>query len=214
VFENFEPGDNVELVRWLQGSGEQGTGLRGCYVFGPAAAGRTHLLQAACQWHGARGAAIYLPLSDPAVVPGVLDGLESLPLVALDDVQAWIGDADAEAALLALYQGLLGLGGRLLVSSDAAAAQLPFRYPDLASRLRGLPAYQLHPLDDAGKGRVLARLALERGLTLSDSVLEFWLARSDRDMRRLLEQFEELDRAAMVAKRRVTVPLLKQVLGL
>ena len=51
-------------------------------------------------------------------------------------------------------------------------------------------------------------------MALTDGVVNFWLARSDRSVERLLEQFEELDRAAMSAQRTVTIPLLKEVLDL
>jgi len=217
-FDNYIVGANCELVRRLEQMQVEDAGFRGCFLFGAPGVGRTHLLQAACHRQASRGGGraggIYLPLADSMVTAELLDGLEGLALVALDDVEAWIGDASREAALLALYQGLLASGGRLLVSAGVAAAQLDFRYPDLASRLRGLPAYQLRELDDRGKGRVLERLARERGLELTDSVLDFWLARSSRSMADLLSQFERLDAAAMAAQRRVTVPLVKQVLGL
>jgi DnaA-homolog protein len=213
-FEDFVVGDNAELVRRLEQLPGPSRGMRGCLLFGAAGSGRTHLLQAACHRHGSAGGAIYLPLAEPSVAPALLDGLEALTLVAIDDVECWIGNERGEAALLALYQSLLASGGCLLVSSAVAAAQLQFRYADLASRLRGLPAYQVRAPDDAGKARVLERLARERGLELTGPVLDFWLTRSSRDLADLLQQFERLDTAAMAAQRRVTVPLVKEVLGL
>jgi DnaA-homolog protein len=223
-FDNFVAGANDELVRRIEQLPAEGTGFRGCYLFGDPGAGRSHLLQAACHLHGARGGAIYLPLAElpltpasadsPAPAVDLLDGLDSLALVALDDVEAWVGDERGEAALLGLYQGLLASGGCLLVSARVTAARLGFRYADLASRLRALPTYQLRGLDDAGKTEVLGRLARERGLELTAPVLDFWLARSSRHLADLLAQFEQLDAAAMVAQRRVTVPLVKEVLGL
>lgn len=212
--DGFVTGDNVELVRLLQELPEL-PGFTGCFLYGARGVGRTHLLQAACHRQGeTAAAAIYLPLADPALDPASLEGLEALDLVALDDVDAWLGNADAEQALLGLYQGLQARRGRLLVSARAAATRLEFRYADLGSRLRGLPTYQVHGLDDAGKARVLRRQAAERGLKLSPAVLDFWLARSARDLASLLDELERLDEAAMAAQRRVTVPLIKEVLGL
>ncbi len=210
-FETFEVGANVELVQRLEALVVE-AGFQGCFLAGAPGVGRTHLLQAACHRFSAPGGAVYLPLRE--VNPALLDGLDSRGLVAVDDLDAWLGDREAEAALLALYQGLLGRGGRLLVSAPEPARRLQFHLADLASRLRGLPAYLVHGLDDAGKARVLTRLAAARGLTLSPAVLDFWLSRSGRDMAALLEQFERLDQAALSARRRVTVPLLKDVLGL
>lgn len=209
-FETFVTGPNVEAqrrVEWLA----EGRGFAGCLLYGAPGTGRSHLLQAACHH---RTGAIYLPLTDPDLAPSSLEGLDGLALVALDDVEAWLGEAETERALLALYQGLQASGGRLLVSASAPAARLTCRYADLASRLRALPACELLSLADADKARVLRRAAEDRGLDLAAPVLDFWLARSPRDLPSLLGQLERLDEAAMAAQRRVTVPLLKEVLGL
>jgi DnaA family protein len=215
-FDSFVAGPNGEVVRRLEQLMQEDP-FTGCFLHGAAGVGRTHLLQAVCHHHGAAGAlggAIYLPLSDPAVTPASLEGLDVLPLVALDDVDAWLGQADAELALLTLYQGLQVAGGRLLVSAGLPATRLSFCYADLASRFRGLPTYQVLALADADKARVLTRMAQDRGLQLSPTVLDFWLARSARNMASLVDELERLDHAAMAAQRPLTVPLLKRVLGL
>jgi DnaA family protein len=212
-FSNFVPTGNEELVRRLQEIPDDQRQSRGYFLWGEADVGKTHLLQAACQALGdADRTAMYLPLGDPDVVPELLDGLEALTLVALDDLDAWVGRRKCEQALIGLYQGLTETGGRLLAA--ATRRELKFHYADLASRLRGLVAYPVRRLDDTGKGLVLRRLAGERGLTLDDAVLDFWLARGSRALGDLLRQLEALDEAAMQAQRRITVPLVKQVLGL
>jgi DnaA family protein len=216
-FSNFVATGNEELVRRLQEISADQRQSRGYFLWGEAGVGKTHLLQAALQAASqslgeADRSAIYLPLGDSDVVPEVLDGLERLALVALDDLDAWVGEGRREQALMALYQGLAERGGRLLVA--ATRRELNFRYADLASRLRGLTAYPVRPLDDAGKALVLRRLAGERGLALDGAVLDFWLARGSRALADLVRQLEVLDQAAMQARRRITVPLLKQVLDL
>lgn len=213
-FETFEVGDNGELVGRLERIGSEHR-FSGCLVHGAAGRGRTHLLQAACHRRGEQGGrAIYVPLADASLGPASLEGLDTLDLVAVDDADRWLGDAEGEAALLALFNGLQARGGGLVVSSAAPATRLEFHYRDLASRLRGLPTYHVAPLKDEDKARVLKRLAAARGLHLGDPVLNFWLARRSRDLTSLLDDLERLDDAAMVAQRRVTVPLLKDALGL
>lgn len=213
-FETFEVGDNGELVGRLEVIGAE-PGFSACLVHGAAGGGRTHLLQAACHRRGEQGGrAIYLPLADASLGPASLEGLDALDLVAVDDADRWLGDADSEAALLALYNGLQARGGGLVVSSGAPPARLEFHYPDLASRLRGLPTYHVAPLKDEAKVRLLKRLAAARGLHLGDPVLNFWLARRSRDLASLLDDLERLDDVAMAAQRQVTVPLLKDALGL
>jgi DnaA-homolog protein len=212
-FDDFVPGRNGELIRRLRDLDAASADFQGYLLFGQPGSGRSHLLQAACHAHAESGA-IYLPLADPLVVPELLDVVEALGLVALDDLQAWLGREAEERALLALYQGLTERGGRLLVSVDVPPAALACRFADLGSRLRALGAYEVHGLDDAGRAALLARVARQRGLTLEPAVLEFWLSRSVRDVPGLLDQLDRIDEAAMAAQRRVTVPLVKQVLGL
>lgn len=214
-FDDFVVGGNAEVVQSLVdlgvGAGRFGGGL----VTGPRGSGKTHLLQAACRLHGDRpGGAIYLPLADPELDPALLEGLEHCALVALDDVDRWLGDAERERALLALYQGLLGHGAALLVATAQAPGALEARFADLLSRLRALPVFTLRALDDAGRAAVLRRLAGERGLDLDQGVLDFWLARGTRDLALLIEQLDRLDVAALAEQRRLTIPLLKQVLEL
>ena len=216
-FSNFVATGNEELVRRLQEISQDQRQSRGYFLWGEAGVGKTHLLQAALQAaSGSLGdvgrTAIYLPLADSDVVPELLDGLERLALVALDDLDAWVGESKREQALMGLYQGLAETGGRLLVA--ATRRDLNFHYADLASRLRGLTAYPVRALDDAGKALVLRRLAGERGLALDGAVLDFWLSRGSRALADLVRQLDVLDQAAMQARRRITVPLIKQVLDL
>jgi DnaA family protein len=214
-FDDFVVGENVEVVQSLVELGTGAGRFRGGLVTGPPDTGKTHLLQAACRLHGDRpGGAIYLPLADPELDPALLEGLEHCALVALDDVDRWLGDAERERALLALYQGLLANGAALLVATAQGPGALAARYPDLLSRLRALPVFTLRPLDDAGRAAVLRRLAGERGLALDQGVLDFWLARGTRDLAQLIEQLDRLDAAALAEQRRLTIPLLKQVLAL
>ena len=211
--QNFHVGDNVELVGRITrlDRGDDGPGLA---IWGEPGSGRTHLLQAACHFAEEQGRkALYLPLAllprDAAVLEGLTGGL-----LAVDDLDAWLGERELEAALMALYQEQIQTGGALLVSAAESTQRLTFRLPDLASRIRALPGFQLKPPDDDGLKRILADRALRQGLTLSAGVLDFWLHRAPRSLPVLLAQLEMLDAQALAEQRRVTIPLIKEVLGL
>jgi DnaA family protein len=212
--EDFVTGANAEVLSALAELGRSGR-FAACLLSGPAGSGKSHLLQATCRARtAASGGAIYLPLADPSLGPDALEGLEGCALVALDDLDAWLGDADRERALLGLYQGLLANSGALLVATRVPPGALQTTFADLLSRLRAFTVYSLAALDDTGKAAVLRRLAAERGLVLEPLVLDFWLSRDVRDLAALLEQLDRLDRASMAAQRRITVPLLKAALNL
>ncbi len=214
VFGNYQVGGNRELFERLRDMPDQ-PGFAGLMLWGAAGSGVSHLLQASCQLYAERGRRIaYLPLARLGRQPEILEGMDGCDLVAVDDVQAWAAEPALEAALVGLYQSLLARGRHLLVGSAATVAESAFELADLVSRLAGLATYHVGSLDDEGKVQLLRNLAAERGLELSDAVLSFWLARSDRAVDRLLDQLEQIDSAAMSAQRRVTIALLKDVLGL
>jgi DnaA family protein len=63
----------------------------------------------------------------------------------------------------------------------------------------------------------LSRAALRqeadrRGLFLSDEVIDHLLHRYARDLKHLMDQLDRLDEFALVHKRAITVPLLRQML--
>ena len=149
-------------------------------------------------------------------LPRRTDLLEELDhdLVALDDIQPWLGSTALEAAIMALYQQQLATGRAVLMAAAHPATQLEFALPDLASRLRALPGYRVLAPDDAGLRWVLERTAARQGLELSPEVQDFWLHRAPRDLPALLMQLQQLDARALAEQRRLTIPFLKQVLSL
>ncbi len=210
-FANFVVGGNGELMDRLR----RAEGPPVLWLWGGSAVGKTHLAHACCHWHLGRGAkAAYVPLASAPRDPEVLDGLSHCDLVVLDDVQRWLDHFGLERALMGLYEGLLADGCRLVTTANRPPAQCRFSLQDLGSRLKAALIYEVRQLDDYGKGLVVRNRAKQRGLLIADRVLDFWLAHSERNLSRLLEDLERLDRAALTNQRRLTVPLVKQVLDL
>jgi DnaA family protein len=85
--------------------------------------------------------------------------------------------------------------------------------PDLRSRLGQCTRITLLPLDDEGRREVLRERAQRRGLVLDDPALDWLLRRVDRDIASLTALLDRLDRASLAAQRRITVPFLRQTLG-
>ncbi|WJW76066.1 DnaA regulatory inactivator Hda [Thiohalobacter sp. IOR34] len=208
-FETFHPGPNAEAVAAVRrlASGEEGGGL---YLWGAPGSGRSHLLQAACR---AAGEAVYLPLASlcPLGV-GALDGVEHSGLVCLDELEAVAGEADWERALFDLFNRVREGGGRLLAAAGDRPERIGLGLPDLVSRLGWGLVYGLKPLDDAGRIEALRLHAAARGLELPEEVGRYLIRRWPRDLTVLGALLEELDRASLVAQRRLTVPFVKAVL--
>jgi len=189
-----------------------GSGPLAVYVSGPSGSGKTHLLLATCAHAQELGRdAVYLPLAAAAGnVPRALDGLHQADLVALDGLDAVIGQRADELALFDLHNRLLDAGKAVCYSATAAPAAWPALLPDLRSRLNHCARITLTVLDDAGRADVLRRRAAARGLQMEPGAIDWLLRRLTRDLTNLTELLDHLDRASLAEQRRITVPFLRQ----
>lgn len=213
--DDFVVGANQVVLNALRAALEdQGETL--IYLTGPPGCGRTHLLLGQCAAADRRGLrCAYLPLADHgSLAPEMLDGLETLALLAIDDVQAIAGDETWEQALFNLFNRAREHGCRLVFSADRGPAALSLELADLRSRLAWGLTLGVAPLDDSGRMALLKSLAQQHTLDLPDPVARFLLARSPRHPRVLADTVEKLNRACLAAKReRVSVDFVKKQLG-
>jgi len=213
---NFVPGANGELMQALA---QETPGFAGFWIFGAQGSGRSHLLRGSCMRAQERSITVsYVGCTDyrddDRGLRAALHHAEQFgELVAVDDVGGIAGRRDLESRLMNVYQRLLEGRGRLLVTAARPAQALDFVLPDLGSRMRSLQHYQIQGLQDEDKVKVLVQRARNRGYELPPAVLDYWLARGPRGLGALLTDLETLDKASLAQQRKVTIPLLKRVLG-
>ncbi len=212
-FDQYHPGVNREVVSVLERSA-RGEGEPFVYLWGDQGTGKTHLLQACCRsTYLASETVAYLPLPElVAHPPDILQGLENVGLVCMDDIQAIAGNGSWELGVFHCYNRLRDSGTRLIVASRTPPSQLPIRLNDLRTRLAWGLTLQLHALDDEDKLRALQMRARHLGLELTTQVARFLLSRYPRDLPSLWRLLDRLDHATLAAKRRLTIPFLKQYL--
>jgi len=212
VFESFLATGNEPLVAFLQDLCADPAGP-GAWLRGGRSTGKTHLLQAVCE--RARDRAQFLPMgSFVDVGPDILDGLSSRQFVCLDNVERIAGREDWELALFGLFNALSDTGGLLLCSATAAPRASGFVLPDLVSRFSRLPLFKLNSLQDSNRIEALQLRAHHRGLDLPSDAAQYLLHRSSRDMASLYGLLDKLDSESLVAQRRLTIPFVREVLGL
>lgn len=212
-FEDFMPGPNAAaLASVRQVLDEPGGAL---FLSGPRGSGKSHLLNAACHAARDRGMiAFYVPLRRmPRDAAAGLGGLQSVDLVCVDDLDHVAGECEWERALFRCFNELRAAHGRLVVGSGQPLAALPLTLPDLASRLAWGVRQTLQGLDDEDKLRVLRRRALAMHIELPEDVANYLLRYGRRDLTSLLDALGQLRQAAFAGKRRITVPLAREVLG-
>lgn len=213
TFANYLSSGNAILVDRLQAQLDEG-GEPFLFLWGGEGVGRSHLLQAACHEASARDKrALYLPLSELGhFPPHMLEDIERLDLVAIDDLDYVMGRKRWEEALFHCFNRLRDANKRLVIAASAAPRQLDIRLPDLASRLTWGMTFHVQRLDDEGRVEALKLRARVRGMQLPDEVARYILHRGPRRLSELFEALEILDRASLSAKRKLTIPFVKQAL--
>ncbi len=185
------------------------------YLWGDNASGKSHLLMATVDYVQKNNKrALYLPLAEliETTSPEVLHSLEQLDLLCIDELNAIEGNKQWEEAIFHCFNRLKLTGCKLLIASTHNPASSEIKLPDLRSRLATGLIYQLDTLTDHAKQQAMIIQAQARGLDLSDDVANYLLRHHSRDIRVLINLLQTLDKASMAAKRRLTIPFIKQVL--
>lgn len=203
TFDNYLPGANALAVAHLRALTSQAAPV---YLWGPSGAGKTHLLQALVERFAAQGTrAGWFGAADPA--PWSFD--EAWALIVIDDCDRL--DAMQQHAAFALFVEAATHGVPVAAAGRVPPTDLPLR-EDLRSRLGWGHVFTVRPLSEPEARATLRRVADERGIFLSDDVMDYLLTRFARDLKHLIGQLDRLDQFSLATKRTITVPLLKQML--
>ncbi len=211
-FDNFVSGPNSAVVAALRNmADEPGSNI---FLFGGEGSGKTHLLNALChETREQRGRAFYLSLKRvQGNAIASLQGLEKLDIVCVDDLHLIAGDQAWEEALFHCFNRIREAKGRLLISSRKRLSALNLDLPDLVSRLAWGLRLPLLPLEDHDKLAAINLHSETLGYGLPEDVQQYLLKHHDRSMAALIQTVESLHMAALTNKRRITVPLAREVL--
>lgn len=185
------------------------------YLFGASGTGKSHLLYASCVQAQEQGlTSQLLSLEDwRQLSPRLLDDLEQLDLVCLDNIQSIAGELSWQTAVFDLYNRMQEQGKALIIVGNEAPQHLGISLADLVSRLHACTSFQLRPLTDEDKQKLLQQKARLRGMELADEVARYLLNRQDRDIRSLVAILDTLDKASIVHQRKLTIPFIKEILS-
>lgn len=211
-FESYVVGSNGAGINLLHRAAS-GDEIDRVFVSGSIGSGKTHLLIAACAEAAlAERSAQYLDLSRVAgELANSIRRFGGSDVLAIDNIDAIAGVAEAEHALFDLYNRCRAEGSTLLFAAVEPPHALNLGLPDLVSRLSACTQWQIRPLDEAARRNVIRELGASRGLELDDGVLDWLFTRNARDLGTLVALLDRIDKAALAAQRRVTVPFLRQL---
>ena len=210
-FANFLSAANEQLVSRLQSLNASTDDF--VFIWGSTQTGKTHLAQALCHGFNQLGlSAAYLPLDNSELNAGVLEGMSFMDLVCIDNLEYVTSKPEWEIALFDLYNNLKLESKSLVIFSHGAPSSLPIQLPDLQSRLNAMEIYRLEGLDDEQKIELFLSRASNRGLEISEDVIRFIFSRYSRSLGDLMEILEKLDHSSIALKRKITIPLVKEIL--
>ena len=209
---DYRAGPNREALAAVEALAG-GAGEPYVFLFGGPATGKTHLLHGACQAAVAAGRkAQYIPTAQAGLKPTIFEDLETLDLLAVDDVQSVAGKAVWELALFDLFNRARTGVCSLLIAGDAAPDALGLDLPDLRSRLQWGPRYCLLSLGDADCEQLLMEIASGLGMRLGRETARYVMNNYARDPASLVELVEHIDRVSLREQRQPTLPLVRRVI--
>lgn len=211
TFNDFFLGVNQDVVTHLQRCVD-GSGEPQIFLWAAQGLGKTHLLNACCRYaQQQRLSPFYFDLKKAEQSQSeLLDGLDNFDLVCFDNLEYMVGKPDWELAFFHFFNQHRDRGHRLILTACSAPNELNIQLPDLKTRLNWGLTLKIKPLSDDDNMALLTFKARQLGFEISPQAGRFLLLHFARDLSSLWVLLEKLDRASLAAKRKLTIPFLKE----
>ena len=213
-FASFYTASHQEIIQQLTYTAS-GKGEQQLYLWGKQGSGKSHLLQACClHAHQHKLSAFYLPLDiNKLPASDILTGLEAFDLICIDNIDSCAGNSVWELALFNFYNQHRENNHQLIISADCPPNYLALDLADLKTRMSWGLTLKLQELADTEQIAALTFKAKNLGFEISPQVGDFLTKHYARDLPELWRLLPKLEQATLIAKRKLTVPFLKQILA-
>ena len=177
-------------------------------LYGPVASGKTHL---GAVW-AERSSAICVKASsiNEDVIRDIADMKHH---IIIEDGDALIGNLVGEKGLFHLYNIFKEEQRSFLLTLKEPVVRRSFALPDLASRLRAAPSVSIREPDEDLLGALIVKLFNDRQIRIGADALHYILPRIERSFEAVRDLVEEADKRAMAQQRKISIPLLRDVLS-
>ena len=193
----------------ILGDGENQIGL-----WGTAASGKTHLLNASADFARQHGVALQIYDAEQLrqCDAGEFAGLDHGDVLVVDNLDAVSGMADWEACFYQVINRCRNGDYRFLFAMTHKPDDLQTTLDDFRSRLQWGLLLQLPSSDDIEIRHILRKRARLIGIELAEDVISYLMTHHERNLATQMAILRRLDGASLSQQRKVTIPLIKQAL--
>ena len=207
-FDNFYfESSNIEVKDALLGSED-------IFLYGLKKTGKTYLLQSLCNYYFNKGrTSLFIPLKEVKDLGSqITESLENLDLICIDDVDLIAGDNLWEKAIFNLINDCLLTDCRLVFCSSFNPSNINLELKDLMSRIKKINHIEIFPVQSNNLTNAIKFIANSRSINLGEREINYLITYSERSIANLVNIIKKLDDLSMELKRKISVPLIKEVI--
>lgn len=182
-----------------------------CYLWGPAAGGKTHLLKA-CAKHW--------PQTNLILSATTIDRFEflkilppQLQLLLLDDIDQLSGHKDSELKLFNLFNHCHSKAIKLIVTAAISPRSENWQLPDLRSRLNSGQTQQIKPLKGQAALELLQKQLQQKAIPFEPNIITYIDNHYSDHYPQLNQLLEKIDTTTLSEKRKLTIPFIKTLIS-
>ena len=205
TLDNFIIGDNHDLYHSLLDLQESDSLI---LIYGGQSSGKTHLCEAVTHLMERRNT-IKIKHDDDLESILLLDFYD---LVVIDDIDKLLSNTANEELIFTIINNQILNKKSTLITSTKELDISDFHFNDLHSRIFSDKIYSISDLNDEDKINLMISRCSEKGLEISEKVLNYIMNNCSRDLYFLCAFINSLDYASLSTKKRVTIPFIKQAI--
>jgi len=197
---------NVAALRFARRIADSSDSEALLYLYGPSGSGKTHLLRSI-----AGGRFPYLALHASLSPEQLVSTFCAADGLVVDDLQHMPDDPDLRRALWQLFNEFHTSGRTIAMAGVLPPRDLANMDDHLTSRLLWGLVARLDTSDDNSRRMIIKKVAEDHQIRVPDDVVDYILATTSREVGALITFFHRLYRFSMAEKRRITLPLAREV---
>jgi chromosomal replication initiator protein len=176
------------------------------YLHGPSGTGKTHLLKSI-----ATDIIPYLSLREPPKPDALLSLFKGAAGLVVDDLHEMPDEPALKGVLWQLFNEFHTSGRTIAMAGLHPPRELINMDEHLTSRLLWGLVARLDTSDDQSRRMILKKVVEDRQVRVPDDVVDYILTTASREVGDLIACFNQLYRFSMTEKRRITLPLAREV---